>query len=171
MSVTVAFAADIASTALTLTLAVGSDPPLGSSARMTVSQNAIRKRNRMTCLSPCSLFVALEPTLAARLEAPVGDISRFFPVFVANEPRSFGKFDQSAFNSNPSDRISAANHGHNVRGPGPPLIRLSAGPIALRQPTIHHSRRMRWRKTVEVARKRARASLPGSCFSVRLSGL
>jgi hypothetical protein len=87
---------------------------------MTVSQNAIRKRNRMTCLSPCSLFVALERTLAARLEVPVGDISRFFPVFVANEPRSFGKFDQSAFNSNPSDRVSAANHGHNMGGLGPP---------------------------------------------------
>jgi hypothetical protein len=29
---------------------VGWDPPLGSKARMTVSQNAIRKRNRMTCL-------------------------------------------------------------------------------------------------------------------------
>ncbi|HMJ30742.1 MAG TPA: hypothetical protein VK512_18690, partial [Xanthobacteraceae bacterium] len=107
MSVTVAFAADIASRALTLTFGVGSDPPLGSSARMTVSQNAIRKRNRMTCLSPCSLFVALEWTLVARLEAPVGDISRFFPVFAANEPRSFGKFEQSAFDSNPSDHPSA----------------------------------------------------------------
>jgi hypothetical protein len=48
MSVTVAFAADIASRALTLIVGVGCDPPLGSSARITVSQNAIRKRNRMT---------------------------------------------------------------------------------------------------------------------------
>jgi hypothetical protein len=48
MSVTVAFAADIASRALTLIVGVGRDPPLGSSARITVSQNAIRKRNRMT---------------------------------------------------------------------------------------------------------------------------
>jgi hypothetical protein len=131
---------------------------------MTVSQNAIRKRNRMTCLSPCSLFVALERTLAARLEAPVGEISRFFPVFDANEPRSFGKFEQSAFNSNPSDHVRAANHGHNMRGPASPMIRLSPSRIAFRQPTIHHSRRMRWRKTSEVARKQARASLPGSCL-------
>jgi hypothetical protein len=50
MSVTVDFAAHMASTALTLTFGVGCDPPLGSNARMTVSQNAIRKRNRMTCL-------------------------------------------------------------------------------------------------------------------------
>jgi hypothetical protein len=33
--------------ALTLTFGVGCDPALGSNARMTVSQNAIRKRNRM----------------------------------------------------------------------------------------------------------------------------
>jgi hypothetical protein len=46
-SVTVAFAADTASMALTLTFGVGCDPALGSNARMTVSQNAIRKRNRM----------------------------------------------------------------------------------------------------------------------------
>jgi hypothetical protein len=45
--VTVAFAADTASMALTLTFGVGCDPALGSNARMTVSQNAIRKRNRM----------------------------------------------------------------------------------------------------------------------------
>jgi hypothetical protein len=38
----------MASRALTLTLGVGCDPPLGSITRMTVSQNAIRKRNRMT---------------------------------------------------------------------------------------------------------------------------
>jgi hypothetical protein len=50
MSVTVAFAASMASTALTASFGVGWDPPLGSNARMTVSQNAIRKRNRMTCL-------------------------------------------------------------------------------------------------------------------------
>src|SRR5436190_13064798 len=50
MSVTVAFAADIASIALTLSFGVGCEPPLGSNARMTVSQNAIRRRNRMRCL-------------------------------------------------------------------------------------------------------------------------
>jgi hypothetical protein len=50
MSVTVDFAAHMASTALTLTFGAGCDPPLGSNARMTVSQNAIRKRKRMTCL-------------------------------------------------------------------------------------------------------------------------
>jgi hypothetical protein len=51
-SVTVAFAADMASIALTLSFGVGWEPPLGSNARMTVSQNAIRKRNRMRCLAP-----------------------------------------------------------------------------------------------------------------------
>jgi hypothetical protein len=35
--------------ALTLTFGVGCDPPLGNNARITVSQNAIRKRNRMIC--------------------------------------------------------------------------------------------------------------------------
>jgi hypothetical protein len=49
-SVTVALAADMASIALTLSFGVGCEPPLGSNARMTVSQNAIRKRNRMRCL-------------------------------------------------------------------------------------------------------------------------
>jgi hypothetical protein len=48
--VTVAFAASMASMALTVSFGVGWDPPLGSNARMTVSQNAIRKRNRMICL-------------------------------------------------------------------------------------------------------------------------
>jgi hypothetical protein len=57
MSLTVAFAAYIASPALTLTFAVGCGPPLGSKARMTVSQNAIRNRNRMGIPGLRQLFV------------------------------------------------------------------------------------------------------------------
>ena len=48
MSLTVAIAADIASRALTFTVGIRCDPPLGSKTRMTVSQNAIRNRKRMT---------------------------------------------------------------------------------------------------------------------------
>jgi hypothetical protein len=49
------------------------------------------------------LFVALERTVRVRLEASVGDIPRLFPVFDANEPNSFGKFEQSAFNPHSPD--------------------------------------------------------------------
>jgi hypothetical protein len=49
----------------------------------------------------------LERTVRVRLEASVGDIPRLFPVFDANEPHSFGKFEQSAFDSNPNDRAGA----------------------------------------------------------------
>jgi hypothetical protein len=69
---------------------------------MTVSQNAIRKRNRMTLSlkSPRLLFAALGGTLAARPETPVGEIAGFLPIFDANEPRFFRKFEQSAFDAN-----------------------------------------------------------------------
>jgi hypothetical protein len=61
------------------------------------------------------LFVALERTIRVRLEASVGDIPRLFPVFDANEPHSFGKFEQSAFNSNPNDRPARRSWAYHMR--------------------------------------------------------
>src|SRR5262245_37406278 len=102
MSLTVACAADMASPALTLTFGAGCDPPLGSNARMTVSQNTIRNRNRMG--SPRNRrgpsAAALDGTIAARLEAQVGDGAYFLPIFEFNQLRCFGKFELSAFASN-----------------------------------------------------------------------
>src|SRR5262249_24255329 len=94
MSLTVALAADMASVALTLILGVGCDPPLGSSARTSVSQNAIRNRNRMTVLEfPRPLLAAWERTVAPRLEAAVRSGSRFLSILELNQPRSFRKFE------------------------------------------------------------------------------
>src|SRR5882757_931292 len=102
MSVTVAFAADMASSALTLTFDVGCDPPLGSKTRTTASQNAIRRRNRMTLplKSPRLFFAALRLTVAARPETAVRPAVRFLPIFDANQARVFRKFEQSGFDSN-----------------------------------------------------------------------
>jgi hypothetical protein len=98
ISVTVAFAASMASTALTVSFGVGWDPPLGNNARMTVSQNAIRKRNRMTCLQRARLwFAAFGRTLPAKLEILVLSPSRFLSIFEVNQPRFFANFEQSAF--------------------------------------------------------------------------
>jgi hypothetical protein len=81
-----------------LTFGVGCEPPLGSNARMTVSQNAIRKRNRMTCLwSSRVWFTTWELTLTARLETPVLSPSRFLSIFEVNQPRFFANFEQTAF--------------------------------------------------------------------------
>src|SRR5262249_60403311 len=92
MSLTVALAADMASIALTLILGVGCEPPLGSSARTSVSQNAIRNRNRMTVLeSPRPLLAAWEQTVAARLEAAVRGGSRLLSLLELNQPRCFRK--------------------------------------------------------------------------------
>ena len=73
------------------------------------------------------LVVALEWTIRVRLEASVGDIPRLFPVFDANEPRSFGKFEQSAFNSNPNDRAGAPFMGLS-RAVGRPYDPTESGP-------------------------------------------
>jgi hypothetical protein len=55
-----------------LTFGVGCEPPLGSNARMMVSQKAIRNRNRMLCLrSSLAVIAALQPILAARIETLV----------------------------------------------------------------------------------------------------
>jgi hypothetical protein len=51
---------------------VGCEPPLGSKARMMVSQKAIRNRNRMFCLVRSSAVIAtLQAILAARIETLV----------------------------------------------------------------------------------------------------
>ncbi len=61
MSDIVAPAADIASTALTLTFGAGCEPPLGNSTSTTLSQNASLKRKRMTpALFPAAFFAALD---------------------------------------------------------------------------------------------------------------
>src|SRR5712671_6217476 len=102
MSVTVALAADMASSALTLPpLGVGCEPPLGSSTKMTVSQNAIRKRNRMIPVPiPAAVGRRMDTSLARRLEMAVGEIVGLLPIFDANKPRFFGKFEQPAFDEN-----------------------------------------------------------------------
>ncbi len=86
MSVTVALAAVMASSALTLIFGVGCDPALGSSTRTTVSQNAIRKRNRIvrpSCPRGDGL-PHLAGNLAVGVEAPVGHAVRFFSKFDEN---------------------------------------------------------------------------------------
>src|SRR4029077_8647425 len=105
------------------------------------------------CLSPCSLVVALERTVRVRLEASVGDIPRLFPVFDANEPNSFGKCEQSAFNSNPKDRAGAPFMGLTGALGRRPMIRPSPSRGVSRQPTIHHSTRIHRWESREVPRK------------------
>ena len=98
MSETVAPAADTASAALTLTFGDGCEPPLGNKTRMTLSQNAIRRMNRMTpaLQVPAAVIAALGRRLAAGLEMPVGQDARFLRLFEANARRIFRKFESIA---------------------------------------------------------------------------
>jgi hypothetical protein len=64
------------------------------------------------------LFAALGGTLAARPETPVGEIAGFLPIFDANEPRFFRKFEQSAFDANLKQyrRACQSSSGNEPRG-------------------------------------------------------
>jgi hypothetical protein len=76
-----------------LSFGVGWEPPLGSNARMTVSQNAIRKRNRMRCLElPGRQWAQLRPTLAASAETLVFSARCFLSIFDANQPQFVYEF-------------------------------------------------------------------------------
>ena len=85
MSETAALAAKIASPGLMLIFDVDCDPPLGRHTRITVSQNPIRRRNRMSLPRfPAALFAALGRNVAARLETAVRPDRWFLPSFEAN---------------------------------------------------------------------------------------
>src|SRR5262249_13903972 len=111
MSVTVALATDIASSAVTLMPGVGCDPPLGSKTRTTASQNVTRNRKRMNhaLKSPRLLIAAMGRTLAASLETRVRASPLFLYRFEENEPRVFRKFESSAFASNLKQLREAAD--------------------------------------------------------------
>ena len=102
MSLTVACARPaMASPALTLTFGAGCDPPLGGNARMTVSQNAyLQESHGQSSKLSRPFWRALERTIAARLEAQVGDGAHFLPIFEFNQLRCFEKFELPAFASN-----------------------------------------------------------------------
>jgi hypothetical protein len=80
----------------------------------------------------------LERTIAARLEAQVGDGAHFLPIFEFNQLRCFGKFELPAFASNLRQWAERADRGQI----GVQARRLAARACVraggLRQRTIHH---------------------------------
>jgi hypothetical protein len=100
MSDTVAVAADTASAAPTCDPVEAEGDPFGSKTTTTLSQNAARNRNIMTLpfvRARLIFFAAFDPNLADRLEKAVGNEPMFLPIFEANKPHIFGKFEIPAF--------------------------------------------------------------------------